>query len=287
MRSSAGAAHTGSASSSSWSLPPIRNGCTTPFDDLKPKSVTVNHRSTPRFSDISRCPRTSCHESLRHYYFSRLPSQLPLMAVPFHQGIGFGGAPHSSHVEMDILFAGQHRIVEPPGGFSEIGVDKKRLVTNHHITEQRFIRIGRRAEGPLVVELQRPVAKLKRPPRVFHRETEREPFTGLQGNEQPIRWNAARVERSKDLCRRLTEGHRNLGQFARESLSGPEIKWHAFPSPIMDLCFQGDEGFGGGILGYARLFAITGDDDIRNLPARVLAEDNVLLLNRCYGIQHL
>src|ERR1700704_2503161 len=82
----------------------------------------------------------------------------------------------------------------------------------------------------------------KRPPRTLYRKTEREPFTGLERDQKHVGRDTAGVESPKHLGGSLMKGDRDLGQFTREPFTRPEIEGHAFPSPVMNVRFQGNVG---------------------------------------------
>ncbi len=163
------------------------------------------------------------------------------MPILLQQRIRFTWSPASSRIEVTGFLAGQQRGIEAPSRFGEIRADEEGLIVDHDVAEQRLVGFG---------------------------ETEREPFTGLEHDQQHVGWNTAGIERPKHLGRGLTKGHCNLGQFTREAFTCPEIERHALPSPVVDLRFERDIRLRGRILRDSLFLAITWNRLAGDLPGR-------------------
>src|SRR5207249_6412347 len=195
------------------------------------------------------------------------------MPMPLQQRVRFAGAPRRSRVEVNGLLALQQRVVQAPGRLGEVRTDEECLDTDHHIAERRFIGVGELAEGCLVVELQRMIGEAEGASRAFHGKTEGEPFAWLEGDEQLIGGDAARLEGLKDLGGRLAKDHCDLGHLSGKALARPEIEGYALPSPVVDVYFQRYVSVGQRVSRHAGLFAIAFDRLIADLPGCVLPED--------------
>src|SRR6267143_6592827 len=233
-------------------------------------------------SETARCASTGDQQAT----LSPLPAQSPPMPILFQQHIRFPWSPAPSGVEVNEFLAGQQRVIETPSRFGEILADEESLIADHYVAEQRLVGFGELAKGLFIVELQRMVAQSERPPRTLHGKTEREPFTGLERDQQHVRRNTAGIERPKHLGGDLTKGHRNLGQFTRKAFARPEIEGHALPSPIVNLRFQSDIRLRGRILRDPMFLTIAMNRLSSDLPGSVLAKDNILKRDRRNGMEH-
>src|ERR1700722_18734569 len=82
---------------------------------------------------------------------------------------------------------------------------------------------------------------------------------GLQVEEEPVPRQAPLLVNGKKARRRPAEGDHDLGEGSRTAFAGANVERDAGPSPVVDLYFHSNVGFGVRTGVYAGLLAVTGD----------------------------
>src|SRR5215470_3966881 len=186
----------------------------------------------------------------------------------------------------DIVRKIPRRIVGPrvedglyraPSCLDVVGPLEQRRVADHAVVEQRFVSgVARDLEIRLVGEVHANGVELHRQAGALGCENEGDAFVGLDAEDHPVGIHPLHMGAAKKRVRRLMEANGDLCPPAFQIFACAQVERNASPTPVVDLQFAGEEGFGIRIRRDVGLLAISSHWPAKNGAGIVLSAHDVL-----------